>query len=75
KIDNITVGYTVPIKTNRYLRSLRIYATGQNLLTITGYSGIDPEVDVTNVWSAGIDYPDFYPNVMNFMLGVSITLN
>ena len=53
---------------------MRIYATGQNLLTLTKYSGQDPEVNTTNVWSAGIDYCDFYPVVANFLLGVNISL-
>lgn len=75
KVDNFTVGYNVPLKNKKMIQSLRVYATGQNLLTITGYSGQDPEVNTTSVWDSGIDYPDFYPTVASFLLGFNITLN
>lgn len=75
KLDNLTLGYSVPLNQNKYIQSLRLYVTGQNLLTITGYSGQDPEVNTTSVWDSGIDYPDFYPTVSSFMLGFNITLN
>lgn len=75
KLDNLTLGYTVPLKQRKLVQSLRVYATGQNLLTISGYSGQDPEVNTTGVWDSGIDYPDFYPTVASFMLGFNITLN
>jgi hypothetical protein len=75
KLDNLTVGYTFGLKQNKYVQSLRFYATGQNLFTLTAYSGQDPEVNTTGVWDAGIDYPDFYPTVATFMLGVNVTLN
>ena len=74
KLDNITLGYNFKPKSNKFVENMRIYATGQNLLTLTKYSGQDPEVNTTNVWSAGIDYCDFYPVVANFLLGVNISL-
>ena len=69
KLDNITLGYTFKIKENSYVDHLRFYLTGQNLLTITKYSGQDPEVNTTDVRSSGIDYP----TVATFMLGVNIS--
>lgn len=74
KLDNITLGYTMSPNENQYISSLRVYLTGQNLLTLTSYSGMDPEVNTTNVWSAGIDYPSFYPKVATILLGINITL-
>lgn len=74
KLDNLTIGYNFKFRENKYIESLRVYLTGQNLFTITGYSGQDPEVNTTGVWDAGIDYPDFYPNVATVLLGVNITL-
>ncbi len=44
KIDNVTIGYTIPGSDNSLFRSIRLFATGQNLITITGYEGADPEV-------------------------------
>jgi len=43
KLDNITVGYTFPLGPDAPFRRLRVYASGNNLLVITGYDGIDPE--------------------------------
>jgi len=74
KLDNLTVGYTFKFKENKYIDNLRVYLTGQNLFTITKYSGLDPEVNTTNVWNAGIDYCDFYPTVATFMIGVNLGL-
>ena len=74
KLDNLTIGYNIPIKENKYMQSLRIYATGQNLLTITSYSGQDPEVNTTSVWNGGIDYCSFYPPVATFLVGLNLTL-
>ena len=74
KLDNITLGYNFKPKSNKYVENMRVYFTGQNLFTLTKYSGQDPEVNTTNVWSAGIDYSDFYPTVANFLIGVNISL-
>ena len=73
KLDNVTVGYTFKIKENSLVDNLRVYLTGQNLLTITQYSGLDPEVNTTSVWNAGIDYCDFYPTIATVMLGVTVS--
>ena len=74
KLDNLTVGYNFNLKENKYVENLRVYLTGQNLFTITKYSGQDPEVNTTSVWNSGIDYPDFYPTVATVLLGVNLTL-
>ena len=74
KLDNLTIGYTFKLKENKYIDNLRVYLTGQNLFTITKYSGQDPEVNTTSVWNSGIDYPDFYPTVATFMLGVNLSI-
>lgn len=44
KVDNVTLGYTLPIKSSKYFKEARLYASGLNLITISGYKGIDPEV-------------------------------
>ena len=74
KIRNITFGYDLKkaIK-NLPLRSLRIYVTGQNLFTFTGYDGMDPEVGygAGYSWTSGIDV-GYYPSPKVYMAGVSI---
>jgi len=72
KIDNVTLGYTINTKKTRYIRSARIYAAALNLATITGYKGIDPEVNRTGL-APGNDERDKYPTTRTFTLGVNLT--
>ncbi len=72
KLDNVTLGYNVPIKKNDYLSKVRIYLTGQNLFTITKYKGIDPEISLSGL-EPGIDWATFYPRTRTFTFGVNIT--
>ena len=74
KLDHITLGYNLPVNDNRFWKSLRVYVTGQNLFTITKYSGITPEVNTTNIWDMGIDDVDFYPTVASVIVGIHLTL-
>lgn len=71
KIDNVTLGYNLPVKKNKYISSCRIYASGLNLLTITKYKGIDPEVN-RNGWDPGNDNRDKYPTTRTFSLGLTV---
>ncbi|HLR31542.1 MAG TPA: SusC/RagA family TonB-linked outer membrane protein [Fodinibius sp.] len=70
KLDNVTLGYTFNFS-NDYVRNLRIYATGQNLFTITGYSGLDPELEDTG-FETGIDNRGFYPVTRSYTVGLNI---
>jgi iron complex outermembrane receptor protein len=64
KLDNLSAGYTVEKLFN--LMDARVSLTAQNLITITKYSGLDPEV------SGGIDN-NFYPRPRTIMFGISLT--
>ena len=48
KLDNATLGYTVPLGEGGAFSKCRIYLSGQNLFTITNYTGVDPEVRFTD---------------------------
>lgn len=74
KLDNITLGYTWKFKDNKYIRSLRLYATADNIATGAKYSGIDPDVNTSSVSDCGMDNTGFYPQVTNIMVGVNISL-
>ena len=63
RLSTLTLGYTFD-KFNDWLKSLTVHATCNNLLTITGYNGIDPEVNLGGL-TPGIDYRDsFYPHTL-----------
>ena len=70
KIDNITLGYSFD-QVGKYIKSLRIYGSVLNALTITGYKGIDPEVS-TDGLTPGYDTRDRYPSVRSFTFGVNV---
>lgn len=70
KIDNITLGYNFG-QLGKHIKSLRLYGSVLNALTITGYEGIDPEVS-TNGLTPGYDTRDRYPSVRTFTLGVNV---
>ena len=72
KLDNVTLGYSFSKLFNTSI-SGRIYGTASNLLTITKYDGIDPEVTnfVDSKWVMGIDN-NMYPRPMSFILGVNL---
>lgn len=77
RLQNATLGYNINTGNNKYINSLRLTLTGQNLLTITGYSGQDPEVNVDKsiggIPSRGIDYTA-YPRAKTVTLGLSVKL-
>ena len=70
KLDNITVGYTFDLSQLKYVSNARIYATATNLLTITGYTGVDPEVGTG--LTPGFDDSGYYPRSTTLMLGLNI---
>ena len=88
KLDNATIGYTVVLKSKKIIQSIRIYATGQNLLTFTKYKGADPEVRYYdppnntegrrgNSFSGnglfpGIDRYITFPPIRTYTLGVNV---
>lgn len=66
KLDNVTLGYK--LKKNSVFRNFRIFGTVTNLMTLTGYSGLDPELPQYN---GGIDN-NLYPISRNFLIGLNI---
>ncbi len=71
KLDNLTVGYNIPVRT-KWISKLRVYLTGQNLFTITKYKGIDPETHLSGL-EPGIEWFYFYPRTRSYLLGLNIT--
>ncbi len=69
RLKNLTLGYSLPqelLKKTGFIRGLRVYAQGQNLFTVTGFSGLDPEGS-RNVYQAA------YPMSCQFTFGLDLT--
>lgn len=80
KIDEVTLGYRFNLENSRYFKNLRVYVTGQNLLTITSYSGNDPDYvldtglgNEINGQRLGIDSRGPYPNTRSFLFGMNFS--
>jgi len=75
RLKTVSIGYNLlPIKLKGAgIRTLRIYVSGQNLITWTKYSGYDPEVSVyQGALTPGADYSP-YPRARTFILGANVT--
>ena len=70
KLDNVTLGYTFNFK-SKYIRSLRLNFTAQNVLCVTGYKGVDPEVALSGL-TPGIESMSYYPSTTSYTLGVNL---
>lgn len=83
RLKNLTFGYTIPFK--KFVSSCRVYFSAENLFTITGYSGWDPETDTKSYESAkqgsssqsanagaGLDF-NSYPSMRTYTFGLNIT--
>lgn len=75
RLKNIQLGYTLPSSLTKKLtiQNLRFFVAAQNLFTITGYSGLDPEIGSNNPMYMGVDL-GFYPQARTYMFGISMKL-
>ncbi len=73
KIDNITLGYNFSLK-NPHFKAARVYFSTINTFTISGYKGMDPEVNRLGL-SPGNDDRDKYPTPRVYTLGVNVSIN
>ena len=71
KIDNITLSYNFDKLHSKYIKSMRVYATTLNTFVITGYKGVDPEVNRLGL-NPGDDDRDKYPTTRTYTLGVNV---
>ena len=74
KVSNVTVGYDFGrLMRSNLISKARLYFSAQNLLTITKYSGMDPEIGYgfDQDWVSGIDL-GYYPSARTFLVGVNI---
>ncbi len=71
KVDNITLGYNLPVNKSKVFKGVRLFVSGLNTITITGYKGIDPEVS-RNGLAPGNDERDKYPTTRTFTFGTVV---
>lgn len=72
KLENVTLGYTVPLRDRRLVDSLRIYLSAKNLFTLTKYSGNDPSIVTSTGITPGVDVTSAYPSATQLALGVTL---
>ncbi len=77
KLDNASLGYTLNTNDGSAITNARFYLAGQNLLTFTSYSGIDPEVryidsDTGDALAPGLERRDTYFTARTITIGVTL---
>lgn len=75
RLNNLSVGYNLPVAEGAWFSKARIYVTGQNLFVLTDYTGFDPEVNTPLAFGGNLSYGiDFaaYPRARTFLVGVNI---
>ncbi|MFV0391869.1 MAG: SusC/RagA family TonB-linked outer membrane protein [Paludibacteraceae bacterium] len=75
RLKNIQLGYTLPqnvLQATKIIERLRIYVGAQNLFTLTGYSGLDPEISGGSIYSKGYD-DGHYPPVRTVTCGLQVS--
>ncbi len=73
KLDNLSVGYNIEIN-SKYISKIRLNITAQDVFTITGYKGLDPEVDLSGL-QPGIEYLYYYPRTTSVTFGLNVAFN
>ena len=70
KLDNITLGYTLPKRFLLGSDNVRVYFSALNVATFTNYSGLDPELELGA--KAGVDQRGFYPRTTTYTVGLNV---
>ena len=71
RLSTLTLGYNFG-KLGNWINNLRLYATCNNVFTITGYKGVDPEISLGGL-EPGMDWRNTtYPRTRTFMVGVNV---
>ncbi|WP_298712850.1 TonB-dependent receptor [Chitinophaga sp.] len=73
RLRNLQLGYTLPQELTKkaLINRLRIYAGAYNLLTFTKYTGFDPDLSNTGIFSRGVDR-GYYPMSRSFVAGINV---
>jgi len=72
RIDNLSIGYSFNTENLTWITKARLYFSGTNLLTLTKYTGLDPEINYGNNLSYGLDQYNIYPKTKSYTFGVNL---
>lgn len=72
KLEELTLGYKIPLPDNKWIQSLRCYFSVNNVFTLTEYTGGDPANINVNGVEPGIETTSIYPVARTFTLGLSV---
>lgn len=72
KLASLTLGYTFRNCFNGWLRDIRLYVSGNNIFTITGYSGRDPEINLGGLEPGHDTRNDHYPRTRQIIVGATV---
>ncbi len=72
KLDNASLSYGFNVSKWNYINRLRVYVTGQNLFTITNYTGLDPEVNMEGL-DPGVEGREYHPKARTISFGVNVS--
>jgi iron complex outermembrane receptor protein len=72
RLQSVTLGYKMKAA-KLGLEKIRLYVTGENLLVITGYSGVDPEISIEGLDKPGMDMFNYYPKPRTLIVGLNIS--
>ncbi|MBN1415102.1 MAG: TonB-dependent receptor [Bacteroidales bacterium] len=71
RIQSVTLGYKIKA-TKLGFEKIRLYVTGENLLVLTNYTGVDPEVSISDLNNVGIDKFNYYPKPRTIIIGLNL---
>ena len=71
RLDNMSIGYNVPLNSGSVFKSLRAFVAGNNIFIITKYKGTDPEVPADGK-NMNIENINIYPKNRAFSLGINV---
>ena len=75
RIKTLEIGYTIPtnVMSKIKMNQCRVYLNAENLLTLTKYNNIDPEIKNSNDLSIGVDYVNSMPLARIFSVGFNLS--
>ena len=79
RLQTLTIGYSLPKAWLKkiHINKLRVYFTGSNLFCLSGYSGLDPDVNTSPGGSGGFPTPNYdynaYPKARTYTFGLNVT--